>query len=73
MATNTVIPLDSPAESSEDALTEVLCQETRDLLQAAIQAELSERLRAHEVISFPLAALWPDGAQANDDGKEKTG
>ncbi|MCY4006332.1 MAG: transposase [Rhodobacteraceae bacterium] len=48
MTSDTVTPLDSPAESSGDALTEVLRQGARNLLPVAIEAAVSEFLRAHE-------------------------
>ncbi len=48
MTSDTVTPLDSPAESSRNALTEVLRQGARNLLQVAIEAKVSELLSAHE-------------------------
>ena len=48
MTSDTVTPLDSPAESSGDALTEVLRQGARNLLPVAIEAAVSALLRAHE-------------------------
>ncbi len=58
MTTSTVTLLHSPAESSSDALTEVLRTGARALLQAAIEAEVSDVLAAHE-------------AQVDDQGRRR--
>ena len=48
MAAGAVIPLTNPAETSADALTEILRQDTRGLLQAAVEAEASELFSPNE-------------------------
>ena len=47
MNTDTVIQLTNPAESSGDALKDVLRQGARDLLQAIVEAEVSELPNQH--------------------------
>ena len=50
MKTATTMQLKNPTESSGDASTDVLRQIARDLLQAVVEAEVSELLSRHEAL-----------------------